>query len=94
MLNIHAFDEKIEELIKQKLKISLIFTPKTPTLKEKLYKKQGGKCIICDKFIDYDMLQFKIANIYHINPIKKGENKFSLKNLVLTHSWCHRKHNH
>ncbi len=94
LLNVHAFDDKISELIKLKLKLSLITSPKTPTLKEKLYKKQEGRCTMCDKMIEVEYLHQNMTHIHHISPIKSGGDKFSLKNLALTHSWCHREHKH
>lgn len=92
----NAFDDPkiVERLIRLKLNISLISTPKTPTLKEKLFKMQKGVCSMCDKIIDPDYLHYNSIHIHHINPIKKGGNKFVLKNLTLTHSWCHRAHKH
>lgn len=94
LLNVHAFEDKISELIKLKLRISLLSSPKTPTLKEKLYKKQEGKCHLCDKMIDFEFLHQNSVHIHHIMPIKSGGDKFSIKNLALTHSWCHREHKH
>nr|AYE93198.1 hypothetical protein C0995_000021 [Termitomyces sp.] len=94
LLNVHAFEDKISELIKLKLRISLQSSSKTPTLKEKLYKKQEGKCHLCDKMIDFEYLHQNSVHIHHIMPIKSGGDKFSLKNLALTHSWCHREHKH
>jgi hypothetical protein len=86
LLNVHAFEDKIDELVKLKLKISLISTPKTPTLKEKLYKIQKGKCSMCSKEIDYNYLHLNTIHIHHVAPIKSGGDKFVLKNLALTHS--------
>lgn len=91
---VHAFDDRAKEIIKQKLQLSLLATPKTPTLKEKLFKKQGGNCSLCGKEINYDKLHFNTAHIHHINPISIGGQKFALKNLALTHLWCHREHKH
>ena len=94
LLNVHAFEDKISTLLKLKLRISLLSSPKTPTLKEKLYKKQEGKCHLCDNIIDFEYLHQNSVHIHHIMPIKSGGDKFSLKNLALTHSWCHREHKH
>lgn len=57
-----------------------------PTLKEKLFKSQKGVCSMCNKVIDPDYLHYNSVHIHHIEPIKKGGNKFALKNLTLTHS--------
>lgn len=38
MRDINAFDERISKVIMFKLRLSLTISPKTPTLKEKLYK--------------------------------------------------------
>ena len=83
----HAFDtpEKVEKLIKMRLKLSLLASPKTPTLKEKLFKSQEGLCALCNKVIDPDYLHSNSVHIHHIKPIKSGGNKFALKNLALTH---------
>lgn len=86
LLNVHAFEDKIDEIIKLKLKTALASTPKTPTLKEKLYKNQKGKCSMCNKMIDHNYLHLNTVHIHHIAPIKLGGDKFALKNLALTHS--------
>ena len=92
----HAFYDPIivERLIRLKLNISLISTPKSPTLKEKLFKTQKGLCSMCNKIINPDYLHYNSIHIHHIEPIKKGGTKFALNNLTLTHSWCHRAHKH
>jgi RNA-directed DNA polymerase len=92
--NVNAFDKEIKEVIDKRLKLTLEISPKTPTLKEKLFKIQKGKCWICDQLIDYEYLHYNTIHIHHINPIMKGGSKFALKNLAITHSWCHREHNH
>nr|YP_010121826.1 hypothetical protein KQ509_mgp04 [Monilinia fructicola]QRF72202.1 hypothetical protein [Monilinia fructicola] len=93
---INAFDDAVivEKLARFKLNLSIISSPKTPTLKEKLYKTQKGLCTMCNKIIDYDYIHNNSVHIHHIEPIKKGGNKFALKNLTLVHSWCHRAHKH
>jgi RNA-directed DNA polymerase len=90
----HAFHPKIDELIKFKLGLSLLSSPKTPTLKEILFKSQKGLCGLCNNPIDFDSLHLNTVHIHHIEPIKKGGNKFKLSNLTITHSWCHSKHKH
>ena len=94
LLNAHAFDERVTEIIRKKLDITLKSNPKTPTLKEKLYKKQKGKCYLCDEIINYEYLHLNTAHIHHINPIKAGGNKLAMTNLALTHTICHRKYKH
>jgi len=91
---IHAFDERIGEVIQMKLKLALLSTPKTPTLKEKLFKTQKGLCSLCQKPIDPDYLHYNSVHIHHIKPIQSGGSKFAISNLALTHSWCHREHKH
>lgn len=91
---VHAFHPKIDELIKFKLGLSLLSTPKTPTLKEKIFKSQKGLCGLCNNPIDFESLHLNTVHIHHIEPIKKGGNKFKLSNLTITHSWCHHKHKH
>lgn len=83
---IDAFDDRISETIAFKLRLSLASSPKTPTLKEKLFKLQAGKCSMCDKMIEFDYLHYNTTHIHHIEPIKKGGNKFAIQNLTLTHS--------
>lgn len=94
MRDINAFEEKISKIIMFKLRLSLSTTPKTPTLKEKLFKLQKGQCAMCEKPIDFDYLHFNSVHIHHKSPIKKGGDKFALKNMALAHSWCHREHKH
>lgn len=93
---INAFDDYkvVERLIRLKLNISIISTPKTPTLKEKLFKSQNGTCSMCNKIINLDYLYHNSVHIHHINPIMKRGTKFALKNLTLVHSGCHRAHKH
>lgn len=85
---VNAFDDllRVEELIRVKLNLALMSSPKTPTLKEKLFKKQKGICSLCDKIIDPDYLHYNSVHIHHINPIKSGGKKFAFNNLSLTHS--------
>jgi retron-type reverse transcriptase len=92
----HAFDDpvKVGKIIKIKLDVALMSSPKTPTLKEQLFKKQEGLCFLCKEIMDPEYLHFNSIHIHHINPIKKGGNKYSIKNLALTHIWCHRSHKH
>lgn len=84
--NVNAFDERITETIMFKLKLTLTTSAKTPTLKEKLYKLQKGQCSMCNRIIEFENLHFNTVHIHHINPIKKGGDKLTLKNLALTHS--------
>lgn len=91
---VHAFHPKIDELIKFKLSLSLLSSPKTPTLKEKLFKSQKGLCGLCNNPIDFESIHLNTVHIHHIEPIKKGGNNFKLSNLTITHSWCHSKHKH
>lgn len=82
---VHAFHEKIEDLIRYKLNLSLLASPQTPTLKDKLFKRQRGLCWICDKPVDFENLLLKSVHIHHIDPVSKGGNKYKLSNLALTH---------
>ena len=91
---VHAFHPKVDELIKFKLRLSLLSSPKTPTLKEKLFKSQKGLCGLCNNPIDFESLHLNTVHIHHIEPIKKGGQNFKLSNLTITHSWCHSKHKH
>ena len=90
--SIHAYDDPVlvNKLIKWKLNLAMLSTSKTPTLKERLFKRQNGICSLCDRPIDPDYLLTNGTHIHHINPIKKGGDKFVLRNLTLTHPWCHR----
>jgi hypothetical protein len=83
---VHAFHDKIEKMRKFKLDLALLSTPKTPTLKEKLFKSQKGLCHLCKKTIEFEYLHYNSTHIHHIQPIKKGGNRQALKNLALTHS--------
>jgi retron-type reverse transcriptase len=91
---VHAFHPKIDELIKFKLGLSLLSSPKTPTLKEKIFKSQKGLCGLCNNPIDFELLHLNTIHIHHMEPINKGGNKFKLSNLTIAHSWCHNKHKH
>lgn len=85
---IHAFEDPalVNKLLKIKLRLSLISSPKTPSLKEKLFKSQKGICSMCNKIINFDSLHYNYVHIHHIEPIKRGGNKFALNNLTLVHS--------
>ena len=93
---IKAFDhpKEVELIQKWKLKLALLSSSKTPTLKEKLFRIQKGNCYLCGGIIDPDYLHYDSVHIHHIKPIKNQGSKFALKNLALTHIWCHRKHEH
>ncbi len=86
--SVNAFDDPTitSKIVKLKLNLALMSSSKTPTLKEKLFSKQKGVCSICSKVIDPDYLYQDGTHIHHIEPIKKGGNKFALRNLALTHS--------
>jgi HNH endonuclease len=82
----HAFHPRVQELIDFKLRLALMASPKTPTLKEKLFKAQKGMCGLCNRPIEFECLHFNTVDIHHINPIKKGGDKLKLSNLTITHS--------
>jgi RNA-directed DNA polymerase len=92
--NIHAFHLDLDKLITHKLEVSLLESAKTPLLKDKLYYIQKGLCYICNRTIEYDKLHENYYHIHHIKPITTGGSKLNIKNLSITHSWCHRKHIH
>jgi 5-methylcytosine-specific restriction endonuclease McrA len=92
--HIHAFHADLDKLIAHKLQVSLLESAKTPLLKDKLYYIQKGLCFICNQNIDYNQLHENYYNIHHIKPIITGGSKWNIKNLSITHSWCHRKHKH
>jgi retron-type reverse transcriptase len=85
---VHAFHPKIDELINFKLGLSLLSSPKIPSLKEKIFKSQKGLCGLCSNPIDFETLHLNTVNIQHMKQTKKGENNFKLSNLTITHSWC------
>jgi 5-methylcytosine-specific restriction endonuclease McrA len=83
---VHAFHHKIDELIKFKLALSLLSSPKTPSLKEKIFKSHRGLCGLCGNTIDFETLHLNTVNIHLIKTKKKGENNFKLSNLTISHS--------
>lgn len=84
---IHGFDDpvEVERLIRHKLQLALTTSPKTPTLKEKLFKIQKGNCLLCDKAIDPEFLHYKTVHIHHKEPIKSKGSKHAFSNLALAH---------
>ena len=61
-------------------------------LKKHLFLKQKGKCPFCLKFMDYDLQDLAIHDIFSIKKVvtqhqKKNTNK--IDNLVLFHNWCY-----
>jgi hypothetical protein len=91
---VHAFHDKINDLIRFKLNLALISSPQTHSLKEKLFHKQKGLCSICKGSVDYDKLLLNSAHISHIQPIKKGGKKYKISKLTLSPIWCHRQLKH
>lgn len=84
--DIHAFHEKFHLVEENRLAVALLATDKLPTLKDKLFNKQKGKCMLCDKEIELDLLHTEYTHVHHIKPISKGGNKYVIKNLGLTHN--------
>lgn len=84
--HIHAFHADIDQIQQHKLKVSLIESSKTPTLKDELYTLQKGLCSLCHRAIKHETLHDKTCHIHHINPISKGGSKFNKNNLTLTHA--------
>ena len=91
---IHAFHDDIGLIKRFKLNLAIASSSRTPSLKEKLFQKQEGLCSLCHKEIDPNFLMHNSIHLHHIEAIKDGGNKFAIKNLTLTHIWCHRKHKH
>lgn len=58
--DIHAFHPKVDEIKKFKLALALLSTSKSPSLKEKLFKRQKGMCHICYRAIDEEYLHLMI----------------------------------
>lgn len=87
--SIHAFDESVIKVKMFRLKLALTNFPKAPTLKEKLYQLQKGRCYKCNRPIDFDCLHFGSVRINHMNSNQKRENKFMINNLVLNHFLCY-----
>lgn len=83
---LHAFHPKIEAVRRFKLALALLNSSKTPSLKEKLFKSQGGLCKLCGSPIDETYLLGNSVHIHHIIPIKKGGDKLKLSNLALVHN--------
>jgi len=67
------------------LKVNLRESANTPTLKEKLFYRQEGICLLYQGNINFDKLHENMYHIHHINPIAKGGSNFTLSNLSLTH---------
>lgn len=66
---------KIVELIKFKLGLSLLSSPKTPTLKEILFKSQKGLCGLCNNPIDFDSLYLNTVHIHHIRHSQTNQER-------------------
>lgn len=90
---IKAFSKEAEELIKfnHNLQVRSI-KDKYASLKEKLFKKQKGVCLLCENRMDLDDRLTRNLHIDHIIPISRKGSLSNIKNLRLVHSECHRKH--
>lgn len=78
---IHAFHEKFHLVVKNRLSVMLLATDKLPVLKDKLFNRQRGNCLICEREINLETFHSKQTHVHHIKPIYKGGDKYALKNL-------------
>jgi len=59
---------------------------KEESYKGKLFKKQKGICVICNKPLLVDtFLKLGTLHLDHIQPISEGGSKTNMKNLRLIH---------
>jgi len=58
--------------------------PEYNSLKEKLFKRQKGICLICSQVLKEDL------EIHHLTKISLGGSKSKISNMVLLHKECHK----
>lgn len=90
--SVKAFSKEHLELINFNFNLRIKSLPKYSSFKERLYVKQKGICLLCNKNIDYDNLNNYNLHIDHIKPISKRGSKGSITNMRLVHKWCHIEH--
>jgi len=90
--NVKAFSKEHPELIKFNFNLKIKSMPKYSSFKERLFIKQKGICLLCNKSIDFENLNNFNLHIDHIKPISKRGSKGSITNMRLVHKWCHIEH--
>lgn len=90
--SIHAYDPNYLKLIQFNVDNQIKAMGKFDSIKEKLFKKQKGICIICNNYIHIDNIHSTELHIDHIIPILKKGRKSAISNMRLLHKYCHVKH--
>ena len=91
IINIHAYDKDYLKLVEFQTQINCMSLGKEESYKGKLFKKQKGICVICNKPLLVDtFLKLGTLHLDHIQPISEGGSKTNMKNLRLIHIWCHK----
>jgi len=83
--DVKAFSKEHPELIKFNFNLKIKSMPKYSSFKEKLFVKQKGLCLLCNKSIDFENLNNYNLHIDHIKPISKRGSKGSITNMRLVH---------
>ena len=92
--SVHAYHKDYMELVEFSSKINFLAMGRTSSFKEKLMKKQEGKCIICEDAITVEQIANGAIHIHHYVPVYKKGAKSDVKNMQLLHSWCHKEVKH
>ena len=90
--SVKAFSKDHINLIKFNLNLQIKSMPKYSSFKERLFIKQKGLCLLCNKIIDFENINNRSLHIDHITPISKRGSKGSITNMRLVHKWCYIKH--
>lgn len=94
--SIHAFHSERERkrVVQINVRASLLSQGFYGSFKEKLMKKQGGTCPICNESLLWrgnEMPNIEEIEIHHIQPISQKGERHKMQNMMLIHKWCHRK---
>ena len=94
LTKIHAFHKKYMKLIEYSSSVNITAMGKNPSFKDKLMKRQKGKCEICENVITAEQIANGQIHIHHLTPVHKKGAKSDVRNMQLLHSWCHREMGH
>jgi RNA-directed DNA polymerase len=89
--SVKAFSKDHTDLIKFNLNLQIKSMPKYKysSIKERLFVKQKGMCLLCNNYIDFENINNRNLHIDRIIPISKRGAKTLITNLRLVHIWCH-----
>lgn len=94
LTKIHAFHRKYMKLIEYSSSVNIMAMAKNPSFKDKLMKRQNGKCEICGNALTTEQIANGQTHIHHVTPVHRKGARSDVRNMQLLHSWCHREVEH